>query len=149
MAKLTGAKKRAFLLRMAKGRANKGKKSIVKRRKTARPSTKIAKVKKQRKPRKSNNMAKRKSRSSSRRSKIGGIFGNSMIRKAMMGIGAGALAGTITSMVMPQFTPIAKPVSALIAGGPIGAVASILIDGGLGSFGSLLGGNTQQGGLSV
>jgi hypothetical protein len=42
-------------------------------------------------------------------------------------------------MVAPQFSGIAKPIAAFMAGGPIGAVASVLLDGGLGSIGSSFG----------
>ena len=72
-----------------------------------------------------------------------------MLGKAVAGIGAATVAGIAVNAVAPQFAPIAKPVSAFLAGGPIGAVAQVFLDGGLGSIGNIFGGGQQSGGQSV
>jgi|SaaInlStandDraft_2_1057019.scaffolds.fasta_scaffold10173_5 hypothetical protein len=151
MAKLTGAKKAAFLKRMAAGRLKKSGKKKTKSVRSAAPKvTKSAKVKRKSNKNNSNNMAKKK-QSRSRRSKIGGIFSNPTLKKVMIGMGAASLAGTVTGMVAPQFSPIAKPLAALAVGGPIGAIAAVLADGGIGAIGGIFGGQTSSnsGGLSV
>ncbi len=155
MAKLTGAKKAAFLKRMAKGRATKsGKIPGPKRKVIAKKRTKSVKVKSKRKSTKRNTMAKRKStrRFSRARSTGGKIFGSPLLKKAMVGIGAATLAGTVVNMVAPQFAPIAKPIAAFATGGVVGAAASLILSpDGLGSITGLLGGSTGNttGGLSV
>lgn len=142
--KLTGKKKAAFLARMAKGRRNKATSQGPKQRKAV-------KVKRKRTTNKSNNMARKKT---SRRSKVTGFLNNPTLKKAMIGMGAASLAGTVVSMVAPQYAPIARPLAALAVGGPIGAVAAIVADGGLSSLGGIVGGITGQqqtsnGGLTV
>jgi ABC-type Fe3+-siderophore transport system permease subunit len=94
---------------------------------------------------------KRKSRSSRARSAGGKIFGNPLLKKAMIGIGASAITGTVLGMFAPQLAPIAKPIAGFMTGGIVGGVASVLLSGdGLGAFGSILGGNTASNtGLSV
>ncbi len=155
MAKLTGAKKAAFLKRMAKGRAAKsGKNAGPKLKAIAKKRTKTATVKRKSVSKKSNTRAKRKStrRFSRARSTGGKIFGSPLLKKAMIGIGAATLAGTVVSMVAPQFAPIAKPIAAFATGGVVGAAASLIISpNGLGSITGLLGGGTgtTTGGLSV
>ena len=151
MAKLTGAKKKAFLARMAKGRAAKsGAGPKIKRRKSARPSSKSVQVKRKSTPRKSNNM-KRKSRRSRARSAGGKLLGNPTLKKAMIGIGASALAGTVVGMVAPQFAPIAKPLAGFATGGIVGGIASLILSGdGLGALGGIFGGGSSSSvGLSV
>ena len=153
--KLTGAKKAAFLKRMAKGRAAKSGKKTAKRVSKNRPKlAKSATVKRKSVSKKSNKMAKRKStrRFSRARSTGGKIFGSPILKKAMIGIGAATLAGTVVNMVAPQFAPIAKPIAAFATGGVVGAAASLIISpDGLGSITGLFGGGTgtQTGGLSV
>jgi len=131
---------------MAKGRRKKAKSLGPKQRKSV-------KVKRKRTTNKSNNMA-RKTRKTSRRNKVTGFLNNPTLKKAMIGMGAASLAGTVVSMVAPQYAPIARPLAALAVGGPIGAVAAIVADGGLSSLGGIVGGITGQqqtsnGGLSV
>ena len=144
--KLTGKKKAEFLKRMAKGRAAKSRKSAgpkrsksaPKRTKSAPKKPKSAKVKTKSKPRKT--MAKRKRFTRAR--KTGGkILGNSTLRIVMIGVGASTVAGTVVGMVAPQFVPIAKPWTAFLVGGPIGAISSIMLSGdGLGALGGIFGG---------
>ena len=139
-AKQLAARKR-FAKIMKSGGFKKKKTKTVK--KTRSKTTKTAKVKTKSVKRKS--MARRKSRkSSSRRSRVGGILNNPTLKKVMIGIGAGSLAGTVVGMVAPQFAPIAKPITALAVGGPIGAISSIVADGGLGMVGGLFGSQPAQ-----
>ena len=152
MAKLTGAKKAAFLKRMAKGRAAKsGKKAGPKRKVIAKKRTKSVTVKRKSVSKKSNTMAKNKRFARAR--KTGSkVFGNPLLKKAMIGIGAATLAGTVVNMVAPQFAPIAKPIAAFATGGVVGAAASLILSpDGLGSITGLFGGSTgtTTGGLSV
>ena len=153
--KLKGAAKKAFLARMAKGRKNAAKKSKSvkktgpKRTKSVKRKTKSVKVKKTNTKRKP--MARRKSRVSRARSKVGGFLNNPTLKKVMLGVGASTVAGAVVGTVAPQFAPITKPITALAVGGPIGAIASIFLDGGLSQLGGLFGGTQTQssGGLSV
>lgn len=105
-------------------------------------TTKSVKVK--RKSKQSKPMRRKSRKSSSRRSKVGGFLNNPTLKKVMIGIGAGSLAGTVVGMVAPQFAPIAKPITALAVGGPIGAISSIVADGGLPMIGGLFGSQPAQ-----
>lgn len=69
-----------------------------------------------------------------------------MIGKAAMGIGAGTIAGIAINAVAPQYAGIAKPAAAFLAGGPIGGIAQVVLDGGLGNIGGLFnfGGAKQE-----
>jgi hypothetical protein len=120
----------------------------------SRKKTKSVTVKRKSVSKKSNTMAKRKStrRFSRARSTGGKIFGSPLLKKAMIGIGAATLAGTVVNMVAPQFAPIAKPIAAFATGGVVGAAASLILSpDGLGSITGLFGGSTgtTTGGLSV
>ncbi len=69
------------------------------------------------------------------------IFGGTL-GKVALGVGAGTLAGYVTSMFVPQFSSIAKPAAAFIAAGPIGLISELVIDQGiLGNLGGFLGFN--------
>ena len=69
------------------------------------------------------------------------IFGGTL-GKVAMGVGAGTLAGYVTSMFVPQFSSIAKPAAAFLAAGPIGLISELVIDQGiLGNLGGFLGFN--------
>ena len=58
-----------------------------------------------------------------------------------MGVGAATVAGIAVNAIAPQFAGIAKPLAAFAAGGPIGAITSVLLDnGGLSNISGLLGG---------
>ncbi|MEO1943689.1 MAG: hypothetical protein ABGY11_05265 [Candidatus Thioglobus sp.] len=146
--KLTGKKKAAFLKRMALGRKKAqtkrkpAKRTVTKRRKPAQTKRKSSTIRTSK--RSTNTMRRKAKRTSSRRSKgFGSFLKTGMIKSAIAGIGAGALAAAIVPMVAPQFVGIAKPVAALAAGGPIGAISQVVLDGGLSSFGSLFGGVSQ------
>lgn len=103
------------------------------------------------KPKRRRSGVAKKRRSSRRRSITSGfgrITSNKFVRGAALGIGGGAIGVMIANRFAPQVSAIAGPIGALIFGGPIGAVAHVLLSGGLSSFG--LGGpasNTQGGGL--
>jgi hypothetical protein len=151
--KLTGKKKTAFLKRMAAGR----KKAQTKRstpKKVVKRVRKSVKVKRKRISNNTNNMKRKSRKSSSRRKSATSFLNNPTLKKVMIGLGASSLAGTVVSLIAPQYAPIAKPIAALAVGGPIGAVASVIADGGFSSLGGIIGGVTGQssqssGGLSV
>jgi len=71
------------------------------------------------------------------------ITGNKFVRGAVLGLGGGALAIQVTERFAPQFSGIAGPVGAFVMGGPIGLVASLFLQGGLGN---LFGGSTAGNG---
>lgn len=99
-----------------------------------------------------NSMARRRKssgRRSSVKSKFGNVFNRGMIGKVTSGIGAGTLAGIATNAFMPQATPIVKPLAAFAAGGIVGGIAQVLLDGGLSGFGNLIPNSNSNGGLSV
>ena len=135
---------------MAKKTAKKGKKSAAAKRKSNSKRRNSAKPK--RKSNSSKSMAKRKrSRRNSvtsgfRRTKagIGSVFKKGMVGKVVMGIGAGTVAGIAINAIAPQFSGIAKPIAAFAAGGPVGGIAQVLLDGGLGNIGGLFGGAKQE-----
>jgi len=120
-------------------------------RKTARrayePKRKASKSKRKSSPLKrrtaSNSMPRRR-RSSPRRigSKFSNILTSGLVGKAVTGIGAAALVGTVMNRILPgsPITGIAQPIAAYAAGGAVGAVTSVLLNGGLGSITSFLGG---------
>jgi len=66
------------------------------------------------------------------RSGIGKITGNKFVRGAVLGLGGGAVALQVTERFAPQFSNIAAPIGAFIFGGPVGFVAHLLLQGGLG-----------------
>ena len=88
-------------------------------------------------------MARRR-RSSARRagSKISNVLTSGIVGKAVTGIGAAALVGTVMNRILPgsPITGIAQPIAAYAAGGAVGAVTSVLLNGGLGSITGFLGG---------
>ena len=95
-------------------------------------------------------MARRR-RSSVRRagSKFSNVLTSGLVGKAVTGIGAAALVGTVMNRILPgsPITSIAQPIAAYAAGGAVGAVTSVLLNGGLGSITGFLGG--QQAATSV
>jgi len=130
-----------------------GKRTIVKRGKAPTKQRKSAKVKSKSKPRKDNNMAGKKKGSSSRKGGIKGIFSNPTLKKVMFGVGAATVTGVAVNAVAPQFAPIARPVAAFLAGGPVGLIADLVLSGG-GGFGNILsnfglGGGGQDQGLRL
>ena len=88
-------------------------------------------------------MARRR-RSSVRRtgSKFSNLLTSGLVGKAVTGIGAAALVGTVMNRILPgsPITGIAQPIAAYAAGGAVGAVTSVLLNGGLGSITGFLGG---------
>jgi len=141
MAKLKGKKKAAFLARMKKGRLAKAakkatrkvKKAIVKRRKSSKKSRKQQPIKTTK--RKTQSVAKGKTR---RRieSGFGKITKNKFVRGAVLGLGGAALVVQVTDRFAPQFSNLAAPIGAFIFGGPVGLVATVLLQGGFGLFGA-------------
>jgi len=146
MPKLTGAKKAKFLKRMRLGRlrAKNRSKPIVKRRKSQPLRRKHSPKTTMPKRRRSRRRASVSSGFRRAKSGIGNIFKSGIIKNVSAGIGAGVLTGIVVGAVAPQFSGIAKPVGALLAGGPVGAIASVLLDGGLGSITGLFGGGVKQ-----
>ena len=92
-------------------------------------------------------MARRR-RSSVRRagSKISNVLTSGLVGKAVTGIGAAALVGTVMNRILPgsPITGIAQPIAAYAAGGAVGAVTSVLLSGGLGAITGFLGGQQQM-----
>jgi len=88
-------------------------------------------------------MARRR-RSSARRagSKISNVLTSGLVGKAVTGIGAAALVGTVMNRILPgsPITGIAQPIAAYAAGGAVGAVTSVLLNGGLSTITGFLGG---------
>ena len=93
----------------------------------------------------------KKRRSSRRRSVSGGFrraksgFGSvlksGIVGKLILGVGAATVVGIAVDRFAPQFSPIARPIAAFLAGGPVGAIGSILING----IPSFLGGGSANG----
>lgn len=87
-----------------------------------------------------------KRRSSSRRggfrSKLGGVGG--LFKTAAAGIGGATLAAAIVGQFAPQFSPIARIGGAYLGGGVTGAIADVVMSGGLGTLGNLFGGGQTQ-----
>ena len=149
MAKLKGAKKAAFLKRMALGRkkAKSAKIPGSKKRKTTTKRRITAKVKRRTtimKP-----MVKRRSRSITRRSSsvgrgIGSSLKTGIIGDVVKGIGAGSLVSLVMSRVAPNssITPIASTGAAFLTGGIVGGAANLILTGGLSQLGGMFGGAT-------
>ena len=145
MAKLKGAKKAAFLKRMALGRkkARTVKKTPVRRRKTVTTKRKTTPLRRA-SPRK-RTMVKRRSsirRVARRGSKgIGSSLKTGIIGDVVKGIGAGSLVSLVMSRVAPNssITPIASTGAAFLTGGIVGGAANLILTGGL-SLGGIFGG---------
>ena len=151
MAKLTGAKKAAFLKRMAAGRkkANTVKKSAPKKRKTSttkRKSTTLKRVL----PRRKTMAVKRRTRIARRSKSVGRGIGSSLktgvIGEVVKGIGAGSLVSLVMSRVAPgsSLTPIASTGAAFLTGGIVGGAANLILTGGLGQLGTMFGGGASM-----
>ena len=151
MAKLTGAKKAAFLKRMAAGRkkANTVKKSAPKKRKTSttkRKSTTLKRVL----PRRKTMAVKRRTRIARRSKSVGRGIGSSLktgvIGEVVKGIGAGSLVSLVMSRVAPNssLTPIASTGAAFLTGGIVGGAANLILTGGLGQLGTMFGGGASM-----
>ena len=85
---------------------------------------------------------RRRSRSRQIGSKFSNVLTSGLVGKAVTGIGAAALVGTVMNRILPgsPITGIAQPIAAYAAGGAVGAVTSVLLNGGLGSITGFLGG---------
>jgi hypothetical protein len=146
MAKLKGAKKTEFLKRMALGRkkARTVKKTPVRRRKTS--TTKRKSIPLRRASPRKRTMVKRRTRivRSTRKGglRIGSSLKTGVIGEVVKGIGAGSLVSLVMSRVAPNssITPIASTGAAFLAGGVTGGIASVILNGGLSSLGSIFGG---------
>jgi len=159
LAKLTGKKKLEFLARLNKGRVKAGLSRIKAKGSKIIPRTEIKRLKsrvtkrkasKPNKPRKrSNNVAKSKTKST-RRGKLGSFLTRGTIGKVAAGVGAATLVGFAADRFAPQISPIAKLGASFLAGGPLGAIAQFLLQGGISGTGinlsNILGGsgNGQQ-----
>jgi len=142
MAKLTGAKKAAFLKRMAAGRRKAAAKSRApisptKRRKAA-PKRKTIKQKKSSKT----VPAKKK-----------GILDNIPLirnptfKKAAVGVGTATIGAAVISFVAPSIAthPLVKPILAFAGGGVPGVVAQIVAQRGIGGLTGSNGGGMNAG----
>ena len=146
MAKLTGAKKTAFLKRMALGRkkARTVKKTRTVKRKSVTTKRKTTPLRRAA-PRK-RTMVKRRSsirRVARRGSKgIGSSLKTGIIGDVVKGIGAGSLITLVMSRVAPgsSITPIASTGAAFLTGGLVGGAANLILTGGLGQLGGMFGG---------
>jgi hypothetical protein len=146
MAKLKGAKKAAFLKRMALGRkkAKTVKKTPTRKRKSV--TTKRKSIPLRRASPRKRTMVKRRTRivRSTRKGglRIGSSLKTGVIGEVVKGIGAGSLVSLVMSRVAPNssITPIASTGAAFLAGGVTGGIASVILNGGLSSLGSIFGG---------
>ena len=146
MAKLKGAKKAAFLKRMALGRkkARTVKKTPTRKRKSVTTKRKTTPLRRAA-PRK-RTMVKRRSsirRVARRGSKgIGSSLKTGVIGDVVKGIGAGSLITLVMSRVAPNssITPIASTGAAFLTGGLVGGAANLILTGGLGQLGGMFGG---------
>jgi len=129
--------------RFIKNKTRSARKTIAKRTKSVKRRRKSQPI---RTRKRSRNTLARKRRSIRSRA-TGGfrkITGNKFVRGAVLGLGGGALAIQVTERFAPQFSGIAGPVGAFVMGGPIGLVASLFLQGGLGGLFS--GGQSANGG---
>ena len=95
---------------------------------------------KRKSPRKT--MAKRRSFRRRATGGFGNILKSGIVGKAVMGLGAATLVGTVMNRLLPAspITTLAQPIAAYAAGGAVGAVSSVILNGGLGSITGFLGG---------
>jgi hypothetical protein len=149
MAKLKGAKKAAFLKRMALGRkkAKTVKKTPTRKRKSV--TTKRKSIPLRRAPQRKTMVNRRRSklrRTVSRGSKgLGSSLKTGVISDVVKGIGAGSLITLVMSKVAPNssITPIAATGAAFLSGGIVGGAANLILTGGLGQLGGMFGGTAS------
>jgi hypothetical protein len=148
MAKLKGAKKAAFLKRMALGRkkARTVKKTPTRKRKSVTTKRKTTPLRRAT-PRKRTMVKRRRSQRIIRRSKsvgrgIGSSLKTGVIGDVVKGIGAGSLVSLVMSRVAPNssITPIAATGAAFLTGGIVGGAANLILTGGLSQLGGMFGG---------
>jgi hypothetical protein len=147
MAKLTGAKKAAFLKRMALGRkkAKTVKKTPTRKRKSVTTKRKSIPLRRasSRKRTMVNRSRSKLRRTVSRGSKgIGSSLKTGVIGDVVKGIGAGSLITLVMSRVAPgsSITPIAATGAAFLTGGIVGGAANLILTGGLSQLGGMFGG---------
>jgi len=140
MAKLKGKAKAKFLARMKKGRLAKAAKRATKNIRKIR-SRKPKSATKRRKSQSTNTrktprkvVAKRKFTARAK-SGFASVTKNKFVRGAVLGLGGAALVAQVTNRFAPQFSSLASPIGAFVFGGPVGLVASVLLQGGLGFLG--------------
>jgi len=125
--------------RFVKNKAKSVKKTIAKRRKTSK--TRRKSQQRNTTTKRSKPVAKKGRRRAQITSGFNRITKNKFVRGAVLGLGGGALVVQVTDRFAPQFSGIAGPVGAFIFGGPVGFVAHLLLQGGLGGiFGGVAGG---------
>jgi len=90
-------------------------------------------------------MAKKKSRGGRAKSGIKNILKSGAVGKVVLGVGAATVVGLAVDRFAPQFAPIARPIAAFLAGGPIGAIASVVLGGTGFNLSNILGGGAPTG----
>ena len=146
MAKKRKSRKRRKLTGKSLAAARKNiKKARAARRNKGRKRTTRKKSKPKQKRRRSQSSKKTKSKRRPKKSMVFGknILSNPTIRKAAIGVGTGTIVGTALAFVAPSLgaNPLIKTGIAFLPGGPIGAIASLFLSGGLsGILGSSTGG---------
>lgn len=117
------------------------KKRVVQKRKASTKRRKTAKINKT-SPKRKSMAKKRRSYSRSAKSGITNVFKSGILGKAVAGIGAASVLGLVVNQVAPQFQPISSVAGGYLGGGAVGAIAALMINGGLGNLGNLFGGGT-------
>jgi len=123
----------------------------------AKKKTKRSAPKRRKAPKKSKKQARRKAakvnkRKAPKKSMVKGIpiINNPTFKKIAVGVGAASLVGVAVAQVAPSLgnNAILKPAVAFLAGGPIAAVVTLFLNGGLGSL-NLGGGGSNGGGVNA
>jgi len=127
--------------RFIKNKTKSARKTIAKRRKSSKRSRKSQPI---RRTKRTKRTVAKKRRFSKARGGISKITGNKFVRGAVLGLGGGALAIQVSNRFFPQASGVAGPIGAFVMGGPIGLVASLFLQGGLGGLFS--GGSAGNGG---
>jgi len=137
------AKQKAATRKLVAFNKRKAKRKAPKRR-AAPKRRKAAKVGRKQVRRKAAKVNKRKKASKSMVKGIP-IINNPTFKKIAVGVGAASLVGVAVAQVAPSLgnNAILKPAVAFLAGGPIAAIVTLFLNGGLGSLN--LGGNGAQG----
>jgi len=139
MAKKRKSRKRKKLTGRALASARKNiKKARSKLRKKGKKRKSRKKSKPRTKKRKSQSSKKTKSKKRTKKDMVFGknILSSPLIRKAAIGVGTGTIVATALAFVAPQLAsnPLIKTGVAFLAGGPIGAIAALILGGGAGIF---------------
>jgi len=118
--------------RFIKNKTKSARKTIAKRTKSVKKRRKSQPIKTTR--RRSKPVAKKR-RFTRAKAGFSKITGNKFVRGAVLGLGGGAIALQVSNRFFPQANSIAQPLGAFVFGGPIGLVASVLLQGGLNFLG--------------